>query len=397
MLRIKSFLVLFCCFILAHPVYGATWFISPLGSDLNAGTSIGAPFLTIAKGLLSASSTDVLALRSDGSGTYVITTPLVITQANIKIQGFQNTVGDGGTRPLITLATNSIDMFTTSSTTAGDQIFDNISMSNTAGTRGYGIVQLSGHGTSQWWTFKHCILDGFITGIASDNVGAHFTVSQIAVINTEIKNSTNTSSTLGSAITTDRGNLWISGGSYFHGGASSSSYQVYSAGTTGITTIFVDRTIFGSDAGGGIFFGGTSAFGHIDNSTFSGLAALKAVSLGANAVPITNSVFDTNNAGVVATSGNPATASAVASHNNSFRLSPNTNFAAGDGDVAPSVTPFTNSAGGDYSLNSVVGGGLLLKGAGLPGVFPGGTSTGALDIGAVQSVPTTVGVGSYVN
>jgi hypothetical protein len=44
-----------------------------------------------------------------------------------------------------------------------------------------------------------------------------------------------------------------------------------------------------------------------------------------------------------------------------------------------------DAVSGDYLLNSAVGGGAALKGAGLPGMFPGGTSTGALDIGAVQS------------
>jgi hypothetical protein len=59
--------------------------------------------------------------------------------------------------------------------------------------------------------------------------------------------------------------------------------------------------------------------------------------------------------------------------------------------VALTADPFTNSAGGDYSLNSTAGGGALLRGTGWPGAFPGGGTTGYLDIGAVQAAGGTGG------
>lgn len=47
--------------------------------------------------------------------------------------------------------------------------------------------------------------------------------------------------------------------------------------------------------------------------------------------------------------------------------------------------PFTNKAGGDYSLNNTAGGGALCRAAALPGVFPGlSTTTAYGDVGAVQ-------------
>jgi len=55
------------------------------------------------------------------------------------------------------------------------------------------------------------------------------------------------------------------------------------------------------------------------------------------------------------------------------------------GDVSLTANPFTSAGTGDYSLNSTAGGGAACKGAGFPGVFPGGLSTGHADIGAVQS------------
>ncbi len=52
--------------------------------------------------------------------------------------------------------------------------------------------------------------------------------------------------------------------------------------------------------------------------------------------------------------------------------------------VSVTADPFTNAAGGDFSLNNTAGGGAACRAAGFPGVFPGGTTTGYLDIGAVQ-------------
>lgn len=61
------------------------------------------------------------------------------------------------------------------------------------------------------------------------------------------------------------------------------------------------------------------------------------------------------------------------------------NWPAGAHDVTLSVSPFTNGASNDFSLNSTAGGGAALKGVGFPGVYVGGGGTGHLDIGALQS------------
>lgn len=52
--------------------------------------------------------------------------------------------------------------------------------------------------------------------------------------------------------------------------------------------------------------------------------------------------------------------------------------------VTTSAAPFTNAGSGDFSLNNTAGGGAACRAAGFPGVFPGGLTTGYLDIGAVQ-------------
>jgi parallel beta-helix repeat protein len=64
---------------------------------------------------------------------------------------------------------------------------------------------------------------------------------------------------------------------------------------------------------------------------------------------------------------------------------------AGAADILLTATPYTNAAGGDYSLNGTAGGGPLLLGAGLPGGFGlegsgASASVGRRDVGAVQSL-----------
>ncbi len=53
-------------------------------------------------------------------------------------------------------------------------------------------------------------------------------------------------------------------------------------------------------------------------------------------------------------------------------------------DVSLTADPFTAKGSGDFSLNNTAGGGAACRGAGFPGVFPAGLTTGHLDIGAVQ-------------
>jgi hypothetical protein len=52
--------------------------------------------------------------------------------------------------------------------------------------------------------------------------------------------------------------------------------------------------------------------------------------------------------------------------------------------ITLTADPFTDSANGDYSLNNASGGGALLRGGAIPGMFGDGTTTGYPDIGAVQ-------------
>lgn len=73
-----------------------------------------------------------------------------------------------------------------------------------------------------------------------------------------------------------------------------------------------------------------------------------------------------------------------ASYNNTAGEIDTTSFPFTTGFVAGSGSFFTNAAGGNFSLNNTGGAGAAARAAGTPGVYPSGTTTGYLDIGAAQ-------------
>lgn len=63
--------------------------------------------------------------------------------------------------------------------------------------------------------------------------------------------------------------------------------------------------------------------------------------------------------------------------------------------IALSASPFNNAAGHDFSLNSAAGGGAACRAAGFPGALPNGTTTGYIDVGAVQHQDAGAGTAYY--
>lgn len=59
--------------------------------------------------------------------------------------------------------------------------------------------------------------------------------------------------------------------------------------------------------------------------------------------------------------------------------------------VTASSSFFTSASGHDFSLNNTAGAGVLARGAGIPGVFPRATTTGYIDIGAVERQDSVTG------
>lgn len=125
----------------------------------------------------------------------------------------------------------------------------------------------------------------------------------------------------------------------------------------------------------------------INGNTGASTDGVNGVTPSAGGLMLFNSIISNNGRyGVNFTDGG----SVVADFNNYYGNSTaaRNNFPTGPNDVA--LDPgYTNAAGGDFSI------GTNLKALGFPGVFPSGTSTGYLDIGAVQRVEPTGGGGAF--
>lgn len=63
-------------------------------------------------------------------------------------------------------------------------------------------------------------------------------------------------------------------------------------------------------------------------------------------------------------------------------------------DITLTGDPFTNAAGGDFSLNNTAGAGAAVRGTGTPGALLGISQTGAMDLGALQAAVTASGSNS---
>lgn len=72
-----------------------------------------------------------------------------------------------------------------------------------------------------------------------------------------------------------------------------------------------------------------------------------------------------------------------------------TNMGFKYGFITLSANPFTNSAGGVFTLNNTAGGGALLRATGAPSQFQDTLTSNSIDIGASQVLATGSGGGSF--
>ena len=295
------------------------------------------------------------------AGTYTITTQMVTNAFSI-FNGYQTVHGDHtGTRPLLTCS-NGSNFFNMGS--GGWFSYDNINFQSTGGSRGNAVYGVSVNSLA----VSNCTIDGASTGVS--------TAGPTFVTNCEIKNCTTSGISNSNPVMVD--NCYIHscviGIASAVGGAMAGDIgrSIITGNTTGITvsgggnSTFLkvhDCTVTGQSGDGITITGGAPLFLHLvsniiyNNGGWGVNGASSKVFMGANQ----NNGYGSN------TSGNRS------------------GFAAGPNDFAITAGPFTNSGSGDYSLNATAGGGVACKLAGYPGAFPGGTSTGFLDAGAVQT------------
>lgn len=358
---------------------GTATFNVAMGSTSNVcvGT-IGGPLTTTTLNTITNTLAVTLNTVWIKSGTYTLTSTVNINGANygnLSLTGYGSTHGDNGTAPLITTATNSIDLFTFTGggTASGSTVFQDISFSNTAGTRATALTANGGSGFNFPIVLINDTFDGFSNAIYG---GGTFGFYSIQAYNSVFKNTTaraidnNTGATLPvlvencTFLTIGSDAIRVHGGQQF---IRDSSFS----GITGIGYYVSSSTASITD------FEGNS----LQTVTGNGFQ-LDALTAGTQLIFKNNIIYAAAKAVVITTLA--AGSTIAVNRNNAYggNGSGNTNFAAGAGDVSLSNNPFTSST--NFALNSNATGGALAKAAGFPGTSLQGT-VGFLDIGAFQS------------
>lgn len=351
--------------------------------------NIGGALATIAAAVAPAVSNNIIYIKA--TGTYTVTTSLVLTGANsvtgtpFSFIGYTTTRGDNG-QVTWTTATNSIDLVQFNSSAYG-YLFQNIKFTNTAGTRADGLSAKSSN--AYGIQVDNCVFDGCQIGI-DGNFASIFEFASLLVTNTEIKNSV-------SHGVFNSGETHIHG-CYIHANGGDGIRISNSAATVNSGTLTVENSIIKSNTGLGINNISTqipNVVGYryaiikscaIINNTSDGIA----FGTGGNSVTgllLWNCIID-NNGGFGINFQTSQSAGFSDVRNNAFKSNTSgnrSNFAFGSAsDVTLTAECFTNRGSADFSLNSTAGGGAACKGAGYPGVLTIG-GTGFVDIGPLQS------------
>lgn len=320
------------------------------------------------------------------SGTYTITatvTPGVsgTTGLPITVIGYDATRGDRAARPLLTSATNSVNLVTTNNHDIWTWI--NINFSHTAGTRGNGI--LASAGDSYAWTFQECMFDGCLNAINGDYV-SNYSFYALTMVSVEIKNSTahGILNAAGVSLT----NCWIHD-------CATNGLDSGNATPLGLYPFILDHCVVSDCTRGVSFTGGGFRPLLVSNSAIVGNSGDGVyVSRTIISLSLVNNVIYGNGGWGVSLSEQPSSAVVRANAFGANTSGARNNLSAGTGDVTLSADPFTNSGAGDYSLNATAGGGAACRSAGFPGATPWG-GVGYADIGALQHQGSGGGTSSY--
>jgi hypothetical protein len=334
--------------------------------------ALGGSLLTPATAAASLASQNTVHVKA---GTYTFTTTLALATNTQIWWGYGVTHKDGGTRPLFTTATNSTVLITAPSSRSA--IFRNMVFSNAAATPSSGLGPVG----AEYVEVSDCKFSGFTNAIAGSYLtlvtGCEFTANTLSGISTS--------------------NYIAVQGSYFHDNLKDDINY------TGTITVAVSQSIFAntpryalaSSANDAQILSAVNCVFYKTGLTFTGhpFAAIQGGLSFINALLVNDIFYGGGTTYFTPDTSNGAGTTYSLGHNNAID-SQGMAFYSSVGDVALTVDPFVNGATGNFALNSTAGGGLGLKQTGFPGVFPGGTSTGYLDVGAVQTsgAPGTGGV-----
>lgn len=359
---------------------------------------------------------NVCYISSDISGTAdgtktstrTITCDGTITGGEVAFIGYPS----GGSRsdqdvavasmPVYTSATNSVVIFSFNAATRVR--FRNIKCTHTAATRGRGFAATTG--SSVGITFENCVTDGCSDGFGASSgtfVGVAF--ERCSVTNTSSSGTTGGfvfgASTLSNGAFRNCTAYNCAGPGFSHsgsGGNGASFERCISYGHSGASgNGFINISTTGSANTENNQYVGCVAYGNSQNGfRFAFTTAASSVLTFDNCIAYGNTAYGTScaTAGILDGMFPRVRNMATGSNTSGARQ----NFRTGEGAITLTADPFTNAAGGDFSLNNTSGGGDLLRGLGYPteiGIKGSATATYP-NVGASTPQATTSTGGAYV-
>ncbi len=344
------------------------------GTGTGCTVKVGGGLLTLAKAVASGSAvaSNFIWIKA-GTYTTTTTTTYAIT-ANaatgpVVTEGYQTTHGDVGTKPLITSATNSVDVI---SLNGGNYlVFRNLSISSTAGTRGacYATINNVPHDV----IIDRNVMDGCKYGVFADNSPV-WRLNGLTVTNSEIKNTGTAGMLLSAGV--------VAANNYIHDNVVGISGN---AGTSdALVTFAIIGNVFSTNTTGVIVSAANGTITpFIGNSFYNNTLGISFP--GSTTAPLDTGAFQNNVFWANTSNINGNTTSNFGFQRNAIGNAYN-NTSTGwiAQQIALTAIPFTAVGSADFSPNSTAGGGAALKAVGWPGVT-GLFGTGYLDIGALQS------------
>jgi hypothetical protein len=346
---------------------------------------LGGSLLTLPTAVIPAATTNKIHLKF---ATYTYTTQQVLSPTasgtTIYITGYTTTHGDGApSRPTITTATNGVDLIGFSTTrSTWTLVWSKINVTSTAATPGNGIVDVNSANAGFYGSdflvsgFSNCINFGGVSR------GTYWEVNSTSLFNVELKSC----SSNGFAFFANASGVqaFVGPGTYIHNMGAAGILAASGGSGVGLS---MTRGIIAANGAKGIAFSGSGCFLNLSQSDIASNTGdgVTLSSGGTCSVALDDDIIYGNTGwGLNASGGSTVTLrwnryGAYGSNTSGDR----TGIAASSDDLALTANPFTSAT--NFTLNNATGGGALLKGAGFPGAFAGSTTTGSLDIGAVQS------------
>lgn len=321
-----------------------------------------------------ASGTYTISSASANVAGGVVTLPTGVAANLTEMIGYGSSRGDGGTKPVLQAGT--ISSFTILTQSNADVHLENLTVDcNSKATstganvsansvRLYKCKFMGATVRSATCTSSAQMIGCEATTCSSLSV-ASFPIMAYCWIHDNtgvgvIQNTTNNNSISNCLITNNTG-------------ASSDGLQL-----NGTCCLVLNNTIYGNGRDGIRITGNNTQLYTVANNIITNNGGF-----GVNATAVTDATKLYNNAFIANTSNQVNTTSAITAAN-VF------------GSITLTVSPYTNAAGNDFSLNNTAGGGASCRAAGLFGVIGGSGTTTSEDIGAAQSAGGSGSVQGFV-